>query len=452
MDRTTAILVGCIGLAAACLLPGCSDTSSSPSLAESSRSAALAETESAAPRLLALSQKMQPAAPRELEVITAAYPIENYREPADESFPGSATTISHGDPLSQGPTLADPEHAPGAYGDHQWFGGEAQPSKSLLSEDEASTKLPWAHEIVQTPEMKAVEERATSHIRRGMELGQRGALYSARAEFIQALQVISGALDGHQNTRAHSQSLAAGLQAMDESKDFIARGASLEADLDLKLLIDSHRTPVLHNINLENLTTLSALQRYYTYAQEQLAAAVAKQPSGSAALYALGRLQTLPAGNAATDWTTTAPRAVVFYQAALTVNSDNILAANELGVLLARFGRYRDAKDALLHGAMSSPQPAAWHNLAVIHRKLGETQLAERAEQESKLAAQAAREPAATGPHSVRWVDPETFARDTRPTPELRSAHSANHKPAAPVPSNKKVALDWLPWAKPQRQ
>ena len=415
------------------------------------------------------SQQLTP--PRELRIDTEALPIEIYQD-APSVDTSQNQTVAHGGRIEQqGPALTTPPTGGGStdspYFESRWSAPGADAASGepiaprLLQEHVttpqtestaglAGTSLPWGNETVRTPEMQAVEERANTHIQRGMELGGRGATYSARAEFIQALQIIAAALDVHRQTRAHSEALAAGLRALEEAEDFIVEGSELEAALDLRLIIDSHRTPVLQAADKHDLNAVMAIQTYYTYAQEQLSVAAAQQPAGSAALYALGRLQLLANGKSEPDWASTAPKAVVFYQSALAANPKNALAANEVGVLLARFGRYHDAKNVLLHGAMGSPQPASWHNLAVIHRKLGEVELAQRAEQEAKLATQV-REQTTTGPHKIELVPPEEFARGARPSGELRSSTATNDKPEATATSDKKTAFEWLPWSKSSR-
>ena len=121
---------------------------------------------------------------------------------------------------------------------------------------------------------------------------------------------------------------------------------------------------------MRQLTTLIALQRYYTYAQEQLAAAAGPEPAGSMALYGLGRLAAASAKLGDTDEIESTARAMVFYQAALLADDRNFRAGNELGVLLAKSGKLERAKEIFLRSLAISPQPATWHNLAKIHERL----------------------------------------------------------------------------------
>ena len=105
-----------------------------------------------------------------------------------------------------------------------------------------------------------------------------------------------------------------------------------------------------------------------------------------------------------------APQSIVFHQAALATDGGNWLAANELGVLYARYGQLAEARQLLVYSVTVHPHVEGWHNLAVVHRRIGETDLAERAEAERLQLAQKAVKSAPGIGDTVRWVDPKTFA------------------------------------------
>ena len=92
-----------------------------------------------------------------------------------------------------------------------------------------------------------------------------------------------------QSTNAHGRALATAMTAMKEAEDFLPAESRLEADLDLPALVAAHATPVLKG-HTAKLTPLTALRRYHTFAQEQLAAAAGREIAGSMALHALGKL------------------------------------------------------------------------------------------------------------------------------------------------------------------
>ena len=284
--------------------------------------------------------------------------------------------------------------------------------------------------------LELTAREADRHTRRGFELAGRGAYFSARAEFIMALRLVSQALDAERQTTRHSRALAAGLTALKEAGDFVPKGSKLEADLDLAALIGGHRTTILKDGPTEDLTPLVALQCYFTFAQQQLGGAGGKEVAASVALHGLGKLHEA-AGRQTATIRAAGPKAMVFYQAALLVSPQNYVASNELGALLARAGRYAEAKTALEHSLSIHRQSAGWHNLAVVYGQLGRAELARRA---SRLAATARRaETARTGgprqasPGQIQWVDAGAFARSFGPTPNAGPTPSS---PTAPTERN----------------
>jgi len=285
-------------------------------------------------------------------------------------------------------------------------------------------------------ELELIAREADMHTRRGFELAGRRAYFSARAEFVMALRLVAQALDAEHQTRTHSRALAAGWTALKEADDFIPTGSRLEADLHLASIVGGHRTPVLKDVPNESQTPLTALQCYFTFAQEQLAAGVGDELAGSMALHALGNLYralaarkgaTIPAANA---------KAMVFYQAALLVNPRNYLASNELGVLLARGKRYEDARTALEHSVSAHEQSAGWYNLAVVYQELGQTHLARQAYRKYQAVYQAESARRGTRPPTARqqieWVDPSTFAR-------LHAGPPVVERPMPPHP----LSIEW---------
>ncbi|HVC95677.1 MAG TPA: tetratricopeptide repeat protein [Pirellulales bacterium] len=335
-----------------------------------------------------------------------------------------------------GPALVGPDSDavatvdnPGTFAE---TGHEARPRGPLGPTDERMTSRPR--------EMDAVARQAEAHVRHGYSLAARGALYSARAEFVLALRTITQALDLQSGNREHSQALAVGLGALEEAEDFIPLGSRLEADLDIGILVSAHRTPVLKKASGESLLPLVALQRYYTYAQEQLGRAAGHEEAGSMALYGLGKVYGTMADNGLPNVVAPEPKAMVFHQAAIETHPGNFMAANELAVLSARYGRYETARELLRHGASIAGYSAIWQNLAVVHRHLGETELAVLAQNEAALAAQresaAAKAGKLVSSSDVRWVDADTFAGTSKPTTDLQRPAATPTGPVAAQPAS----------------
>ncbi len=255
------------------------------------------------------------------------------------------------------------------------------------------------------PGLAAAARQTELHIKRGVELGNRRAFYSARAEFVQALRVMAQAHDMEHRTDGHSQALATGLKALDEADDYIARGSSFESELNVVRISAVHRTPVVRS-DPEGITPREAIQRYYTYAQEQLATSMGQDATGSAALSAMGKFYSVLAQEQPSDAVNAQAKAMALHQAALVVDANNAVAANELGVLLARFGRPKDAQAWLEHSASVAPQAITWHNLAIVHQQLGDLNLAEQARRQEAIVAQRGGRSATSTVPEIRWVSP----------------------------------------------
>jgi tetratricopeptide (TPR) repeat protein len=311
------------------------------------------------------------------------------------------------------------------------------------------SRLPWAKSDGGNAQMHAVTQRADERVRRGFKLAERGAVYTARREFLAALQMVAQANDVQNGTTFFTQAMGAGLTALKEATDF-SRQDALGTPVDVARVVRGHRTPILKDES--DVSPLAAAQRYYNYAQEQLSAAAAKDPAGSMALYGLGR-SVLGLKNQNTRSLDKAAQAMAFYQAALMSDAKNFRAANELGVLMCDNGNLQQARDLFRHSAAASPQATTWMNLATVHMRLHEPDLAMQAKVQAQELARLGRN--GSDP-IVHVVDPGTFAR-TKPAsdalpPSAQPVAPEAAKPAG-APSDKPAAStasrglsDWLPW------
>jgi tetratricopeptide (TPR) repeat protein len=324
----------------------------------------------------------------------------------------------------------------------------------------ATAAVPWVQVPLDDSSMLAVGERAGSLVRSGFRLGQRAAYYSARSEFIQALRVISQSLDARRKSNLHSQALAAGLRALKEAEDFVPRGSAVEADLNVASLVAAHRTPILKEIPGIEQTSAAAAQRYYhTYCQEQLAMAAGHDANGSMALYGLARVHTALAVRESSQFPAAEPTAICLHQAALMCHAGNYAAANELGVLLARQGRYEDAQQVLRHSVEVLPSHEGLHNLAVVYERLGQSDLAAALQWQSERVARhnaAAKGVAASGSVRVEWVEPHEFAQmsgqppvGTAPMGTMRREKTIA-RTIEGVGEGQRGVFNWRPWSSPR--
>jgi tetratricopeptide (TPR) repeat protein len=266
--------------------------------------------------------------------------------------------------------------------------------------------------------MQPVADQARAMAARADVMAQKGMVFSARNELIQSLRLVAQALDLQQGTTTHTAALAAGLAALKEAEDFSSQPGRAAEAIDVAAIARTHRTPLLQQAG--GMSPVAAQQQYYNYAQQQLAWSVAGEPAASRVLFTLGKLQLAMAGEQSDQQSLSAPRAMVLFQAALATDSRNYLAANELGVLLARFGQLPDARRALLHSVSIQPHAEGWHNLAIVHQRLGEAELARLAEHERQLLVHSGAPAPAAGGKRVEWVDPRTFAAQSPPPTQRR--------------------------------
>jgi len=316
-------------------------------------------------------------------------------------------------------------------------------------------------------QMWPVAIRADQQVRKGFETCGRGALFAGRSELIQALRMIAQNADAIEGGTVHSDALAAGMRAMSEAEDFVVRGSRLESELDMATLVASHRTPVVRETlagpgRPAPITPLEAQNRYYMYAQQQLALASAGVPVGGIALYGLGKVHTTLAAADSDAKALEEPQAMTLYQAALLADPGNPLAAHELGVMLARHQRHDEALAMFQHSAMIASLPETWKNLATLHAQRGEADLARRATDEAKNAeARLSRAKPASHPalarSSVRWLSPDEFSK-TRPASSeaiaARPNKATGDKPSAATPATEESkpsgVFSWLPWTTKQ--
>jgi tetratricopeptide (TPR) repeat protein len=283
-------------------------------------------------------------------------------------------------------------------------------TEPLLAKSAAVNDLP-----VRSEQLESIARQADQQTRYGYELAGRGAYFAARSEFIAALRLVAQGLDTDGRTKIHGKSLAAGLTALKEAEDFMPGDCGLEADLNLPEIIGGHDTPVLKDADKSSITTLTAMNKYYTFAQEQLAQAAGSEVAGSMALHALGKLHEELIKGKISSIKAAGPKAMVFYQASLLVCPKNFMAANDLGAMLARGGQYEDARKMLEHSYALSRGSTVLHNLAVVYEHLGYKDMAQRTRQQAEIAMQMEqankRSKLVSAGGQVRWVDETAFAQ-----------------------------------------
>lgn len=286
-------------------------------------------------------------------------------------------------------------------------------------------------------ESAALLRQAEGAYSEGLRLHARQAQFSAVAELMSALRLTAAALDARLGaTGGESRIVSAqrGMTALTEAEDFVSPGGrSLVDQPDVAAAVRGHRSNLIQESDAATCSAMQARQLYYHFACEKLATSLQGEKIGSAALHGLGKAMAAVAAQNREAITDARAKAEVFYEAALKVDPENFPAANDLAVLLAEDGRYERAAQLLKSALAISPQPALWNNLAAVHRRLGQQQLAAAARQEAERLsmprAGAAQQTIPT--HNVQWVDNRTFAASGRPNMEIRGVPP--QVPAAPA-------------------
>jgi polysaccharide biosynthesis/export protein len=263
----------------------------------------------------------------------------------------------------------------------------------------------------------------------GLKLAGKGAVFSSRARFIAALQLIADARDTRNQTQFHSRALSAGLIALREADDFSHPVGATADGSDPVVLAAGHSTPLIKDGRPNTVTRLQALQLYYSYATQQLSAAVAGVPEASMALYYLGRIQPYLGESVDRPAVLAEPKAMALEQAAVLVDPQNYRAANELGVLLCSCGQLEAARKALAYSASICRRPEVLQNLALIYKRLGDepgaSSMQALAKQQQGRVASSPSDAAAPKP-LIYLVDHKTFESD------VADPSSGNAVPPAP--------------------
>lgn len=332
----------------------------------------------------------------------------------------------------------------------------ARPKLNPLDVPAPITQLPSQQANQQSAIIEAAQSQSASMCQEGRRLAERGALFSARSEFLMALRTLAAAYDQTVGGQSHLQAFTNALHAMDEAGDF-------EVSLDVTKLPDiahlaaGHRTKLLTEQELTYLSAAEARDRYLAYAVQQITQAVATDSAATKALFGLGRVAAAEAKLGGSRGLQNTSVALVWYHAAMNVDPQHFHAAHELGTLYAQRGDWPAARTVLQRAVTLGSHPHTWRNLAAVHHKLGEDEWAIAAQ--TRAGKPSDRDAIAANMPAIEWVDPETFAK-SQSASEAQIANEHNHqsqppksatKPSTPDASQDRTAKKsgagkWFPW------
>lgn len=259
------------------------------------------------------------------------------------------------------------------------------------------------------PAERELSTQLRSEVQQAFSLARNGALHAAKERFEELLGEMARTKDASRMTSRYSRSLAAGLRALREADDF----ENLTGDRkgDVLAIAAGHQTPMLHGAGLEWTLPHEAVAMYHRYAERKLAAAVEGEQAGSMMLFGLGKLHQQMA--ARRDNVPQALRkGLTFHRAAVLTHGGNHLAANEAGVLLARAGRYSQARPWLEQAAVQSQSSVTYRNLAYVCQKMGDTPGAQQHDLHAhQLASREMSQGQMSAERGITWVAPQDFNR-----------------------------------------
>lgn len=419
------------------------EPSDAPGLAFPAPAIGPREVEPAAPATVAAEEQALPATPSSTDLwhtLQAAPEAAASSEPPTlaSELPARVETSPAAAPVQAGEAASLPEEVP-----VHVRGGEvavvAAPADSGVSlrvtgsadsELVEQTELPWAKIRGPSPDSALVLGRAGEMVREAEGLAARGAVFAARNRLLGALRLLAQSADSQQMTQHYTRSLSQGLVALGESRDFAAPRHAPETALDVAAVVAGHRTPILKNSAAE-LSPAAALARYYTYAQEQLGSAGAAEAVGSLALYQMGKVTLAMAAQRKEDPLAASAQAVTWIQAALLCDQHNHRAAHDLGVLMARYGRWEASRNLLTSAATQGGLSASWRSLELVCQRLGDKAAAAQAHERWQAAQR--KEPGKAATLGVLLVDPATLAQTQSPTDGLNMKMAAEPRAGRPA-------------------
>ena len=252
---------------------------------------------------------------------------------------------------------------------------------------------------------RATAQLASNHINYGKTLARKGATFSARNEFVNALMVVSQSFDMQAGCKEYTEALACGMRALDEADDFFPDNGLSNIQTDVSAIVDTHLSRLLTKEQAAKMTRAEVLQTYYSHARLQLqnACGTGQNWVASEAFYSLGRLHDLLGQANLASQSKDYAKSIVLHFSAMDACSNNYASANELAVLLATSGQLREARELLVRSVTLNPQLESWQNLATVHERMGETDLATLARNEAEMIRGSAEQTSSS--RMIRWVD-----------------------------------------------
>jgi hypothetical protein len=262
-------------------------------------------------------------------------------------------------------------------------------------------------DVPRIPKIDGLDRQLPPHIEqrlsRAFDLAQRGATYSANTEFREVLALCALELDTREGVTSHRDAMRQGLVALDEADEISGQRIDWSDANDVRQAMAGHSTPVLRGNVPPGADAIQVVQLYFAFAEERLAYACQGLPGASLAYYGLARTYV----QSGTRYVHAAGKSAMLQRVALRVAPQNVLAGNELGVLLAQHGHLDEAEALFKRCVATDASPEAWQNLSAVLAKKGNAEASRAAMIESsKLAQQESSQPVTeTTTNEIATVD-----------------------------------------------
>jgi tetratricopeptide (TPR) repeat protein len=262
---------------------------------------------------------------------------------------------------------------------------DSQPKRNIRATALPSTSVDgqtsWILEpdVPRIPQIAGLKPQLPPHVERQLsyafDLAQRGATFSANGQFREVLNLCALELDARAGGTSRREALHEAWAALEEADDFNTGRLELWDTAQVRLAAASHRTSVLKDRATRADDSIQAVQAYYAFAEKRFTYACRELPGASLAFYGLARTFVVPG----TQVPQAAGKAALLQRVALAIAPQNVLARNELGVLLAEYGQLNEAERQFQECLATSPTPEAWRNLAVVYARKGDRPASQKA-------------------------------------------------------------------------
>jgi tetratricopeptide (TPR) repeat protein len=227
-------------------------------------------------------------------------------------------------------------------------------------------------DVPRIPHIAGLNSQLPPHVERRLsyafDLAQRGATFSANGEFRAVLNMCALELDARERTTSRREALHQAWRALDEADEFNA-GRFEHCDAgEVHRLADDHETQALKDPTDLPHDSIQAVQTYYAFAERRFIDSCRGLPGASLAFYGLARTFVAPG----TEIAQAAGKAALLQRVALAIAPENMLAGNELGVLLAEHGHLDEAERLFRRCLSLNPTSETWRNLAVVYARQGD--------------------------------------------------------------------------------